>query len=134
MAQGLQQKSVMKILLISNDIVLIEKFRNPDIVFENIFTVYDKNNDLLDIMSFVLDNHPSVMIVDDDFLKPNSARIISSIKNALPKISIIFVTSDDSHTLGREISPLGIQYYAIKPVDINDMKDLIASIAKIKVS
>src|SRR3972149_9854337 len=132
MAQGLQQKSVMKILLISNDIVLIEKFRNPDIVFENIFTVYDKNNDLLDIMSFVLDNHPSVMIVDDDFLKPNSARIISSIKNALPKISIIFVTSDDSHTLGREISPLGIQYYAIKPVDINDMKDLIASIAKIK--
>ncbi len=124
----------MKILLISNDAVLIEKFRNPDVVLGNLFTVYDRNNDLLDIMSFVLDNHPSVMIVDDDFLKPNSARIISSIKNALPKISIIFVTSDDSHSLGREISPLGIQFYALKPVDINDMKDLIASLSKIKVS
>lgn len=130
----MQQLNIMKILLISNDTVLIEKFRNPDVVLGNLFTVYDRNNDLLDIMSFVLDNHPSVMIVDDDFLKPNSARIISSIKNALSKISIIFVTSDDSHSLGREISPLGIQYYALKPVDINDMKDLIASLSKIKVS
>jgi response regulator of citrate/malate metabolism len=52
----------------------------------------------------------------------------------LTKVSTIFVTSDESYELGREISPLGIQYYAIKPVDVNDMRDLIASLTKIKVS
>jgi DNA-binding NarL/FixJ family response regulator len=100
---------------------------------ENI-VVFNESNDPLDVMSFAIHNHPTLMIVDDDFLRPISGRIVSSIKNVLTKVSTIFVTSDESYELGREISPLGIQYYAIKPVDVNDMRDLIASLTKIKVS
>ena len=124
----------MKILLISGDSKLIEQIQKTDMFSSEKIIVFNESNDPLDVMSFAIHNHPSLMIVDDDFLRPISGRIISSIKNVLTKVSTIFVTSDESYELGREISPLGIQYYAIKPVDVNDMRDLIASLTKIKVS
>ena len=124
----------MKILVISKDQNLIDHIKETDMFSSEIITVYNESNDPLDVMSFAIQSHPSLMIIDDDFLKPVSARIISSIKNVLTKVSTIFVTSDESYELGREISPLGIQYYAVKPVDVNDMKDLIASLIKVKVS
>ena len=124
----------MKILLISRDVNLIEQIRKTDMFSSENIVVYNESNDPLDVMSFAIHNHPSLMIVDDDFLRPVSGRIISSIKNVLTKVSTIFVTSDESYELGREISPLGIQFYAVKPVDINDMKDLITSLTKVKIS
>jgi DNA-binding NarL/FixJ family response regulator len=124
----------MKILLISGDSNLIEQIKKTDMFSSENIVVFNESNDPLDVMSFAIHNHPTLMIVDDDFLRPISGRIVSSIKNVLTKVSTIFVTSDESYELGREISPLGIQYYAIKPVDVNDMRDLIASLTKIKVS
>ncbi len=124
----------MKILLISGDSNLIEQIKKTDMFSSENIVVFNESNDPLDVMSFAIHNHPTLMIVDDDFLRPISGRIVSSIKNVLTKVSTIFITSDESYELGREISPLGIQYYAIKPVDVNDMRDLIASLTKIKVS
>jgi DNA-binding NarL/FixJ family response regulator len=124
----------MKILVISGDSHLIGQVLKTEIFSSENIVVYNESNDPLDVMSFAIHNHPTLMILDDDFLRPVSGRIISSIKNVLPKVSTIFVTSDESYELGREISPLGLQYYAIKPVDINDMKDLISSLTKVKIS
>ena len=124
----------MKILIISGDSNLIEQIQKIEMFSSENIVVFNESNDPLDVMSFAIHNHPSLMIVDDDFLRPISGRIISSIKNVLTKVSTIFVTSDESYELGREISPLGIQYYAVKPVDVNDMKELIASLTKIKIS
>jgi two-component SAPR family response regulator len=124
----------MKILLLSGDSNLIDQMFNTDVVPTDNIIVYNESNDPLDVMSFVIHNHPSLMIVDDDFLRPVSGRIISSIKNVLPKVSTIFITSDESYELGREISPLGLQYYAIKPVDVKDLKDVISSLTKVKIS
>ena len=124
----------MKILIISRDSNLISKIKDTEMFSSENVVVFNESNDPLDVMSFAIHNHPSLMIVDDDFLRPISGRIISSIKNVLTKVSTIFVTSDESYELGREISPLGIQYYAVKPVDVNDMKELTASLTKIKIS
>ena len=124
----------MKILIISRDSSLIEQIQKTDMFSSENIVVFNESNDPLDVMSFAIHNHPTLMIVDDDFLRPVSGRIISSIKNVLTKVSTIFITSDESYELGREISPLGIQYYAVKPVDINDMRDLISSLTKIKIS
>ena len=124
----------MKILIISRDSNLISKIKDTEMFSSENVVVFNESNDPLDVMSFAIHNHPSLMIVDDDFLRPISGRIISSIKNVLTKVSTIFVTSDESYELGREISPLGIQYYAVKPVDVNDMKELITSLTKIKIS
>ena len=124
----------MKILLISGDSNLIDNMFKTEVVPSENMVVFNESNDPLDVMSFIIHSHPSLMIIDDDFLRPVSGRIISSIKNILPKVSTIFITSDESYELGREISPLGLQYYAIKPVDVNDMKDVISSLTKVKVS
>jgi two-component SAPR family response regulator len=124
----------MKILLISRDSNLIDNMFKTEVVPSENMVVFNESNDPLDVMSFIIHNHPSLMIIDDDYLRPVSGRIISSIKNILPKVSTIFITSDESYELGREISPLGLQYYAIKPVDVNDLKDVISSLTKVKIS
>jgi two-component SAPR family response regulator len=124
----------MKILLISGDSNLIDNMFKTEVVPSENMVVFNESNDPLDVMSFIIHNHPSLMIIDDDYLRPVSGRIISSIKNILPKVSTIFITSDESYELGREISPLGLQYYAIKPVDVNDLKDVISSLTKVKIS
>ena len=47
-------------------------------------------------------------------------------------MQIIFVTSDTSVELGKKISPLGITYYAIKPIDKVEFDELLNSISKTK--
>ena len=49
-------------------------------------------------------------------------------------LKIVFVTSNPSIELGKEISPLGISYYAIKPFDQKDFTELINSLTKNKQS
>ena len=113
---------------------MIDNMFKTEVVPSENMVVFNESNDPLDVMSFIIHNHPSLMIIDDDYLRPVSGRIISSIKNILPKVSTIFITSDESYELGREISPLGLQYYAIKPVDVNDLKDVVSSFTKVKIS
>lgn len=121
----------MKVLLISNDTEIINEFRKTEVINENCLQIY-RDKDLLNLMSFILNNHPSVVIVDDDLLKPNSSRVISSVKNIIPNITTIFIASDDSHKLGREISPLGVLYYGIKPLNLEDIKDVMKSLSRNK--
>lgn len=90
--------------------------------------IYSQNNDPLEIMSDVCTLNPSILILDDDFTRSNSTQLLSSIKKVNKKLSIIFITSDDSIELGRQISPIGIQYYSIKPVLQNSLIDSIKSI------
>ncbi|HKI77071.1 MAG TPA: hypothetical protein VKA26_00865 [Ignavibacteriaceae bacterium] len=122
----------MKILLISSDKALINKVGNPEVIHDNNLVIFNKSNDSLDVMSFVLNTHPSLLILDDDYLKPLSGKILTSIKNVLPNIAIIFITSDDSHQLGREITPIGVSYYTLKPIRVEDLKALISSLFKTK--
>ena len=47
------------------------------------------------------------------------------------KVAIIFVTSNDSIELGREISNLGVQFYGLKPLSDIELNDLLESIPKL---
>ncbi|MBN1302417.1 MAG: hypothetical protein JW995_14465 [Melioribacteraceae bacterium] len=91
------------------------------------FQLYEKELDPLDVMSFVCTTTPSVLLIDDDCLKPNTAHILRSIKKVNKNLRIIFFTSDSSLELGREISPLGIHFYGIKPVDYENIENLLTS-------
>jgi DNA-binding NarL/FixJ family response regulator len=83
-------------------------------------------------MSTVCSENPTLLIADDDFLKPESAHILKSIKKVNKSIYIIFLSSDLSIELGREVSQLGIQYYALKPFGVEDLIDVVNFIGKLK--
>lgn len=118
----------MKILLVSSDINLINMLSDTELALTHNIVIYSQNNDPLEIMSDVCTLNPSILILDDDFTRSNSTQLLSSIKKVNKKLSIIFITSDDSIELGRQISPIGIQYYSIKPVLQNSLIDSIKSI------
>ena len=118
----------MKILLVSNDINLIKMISDNGLSLLHSVTISSENNDPLDIMSEVCTQNPSILILDDDFTRPNSTQLLNSIKKVNKKVSVIFITSDDSIELGRQISPIGIQYYTIKPVIQNSLIDSVKSI------
>ena len=86
----------------------------------------------IDIVGYVYEKNPFVIIVDDDYVKPNAAVMISTIKKMNENIKVIFITSDSSVELGKQISPLGIAYYAIKPLNKNEFDELLNSISKTK--
>lgn len=122
----------MRIITISNDQSLIELIDRPEVKGPNQLMVYNKSNDLLDVVSFIHTNHPSILIVDDDFLKPNSAHLLKNVKKLNPDLAIVFITSDTGIELGKEVSQVGIFFYGLKPLSENELEDSIRSISKLK--
>lgn len=117
----------MKFLLISNDEFLTKTLKvitanlNCDIVH------YIGSPDLLDLITLACTDEYEILVIDDDFIRPHTSHLLHSIKKIKKNIKIIFLTTDQSVQLGREIAPLGIHYYGIKPINKSEMKKLILS-------
>jgi len=120
----------MRILCISNDEQLLSIVKNEIDSSQSEFSIYEAKPDPLEVMSTVCSMSPRIVIIDDDVLKPNSAKILISILKVNPNIKIIFFTSDSSLELGREISPLGVLYYGLKPISEMEITSLFKSINK----
>ena len=123
---------MIKVLLISVDKTIklfVEKYyNNPDFQF----TTYNISANPLDIMSQICSTNPSILILDDDFINPNSVHLLSSVKKVNPKLSIIFITSNTSLELGREINSIGVKFYLMKPFTGNEFHEFLKSIIKEK--
>jgi len=122
----------MQILVISNDVELINTVSCPLDVEDCITKIYNNSRDPLDIMSTVCLANPTILVIDDDFLKPQTSHILASIKKIMQKVAIIFVTSNTKIELGREISQLGVYFYALKPLENDAMIDALRSIINLK--
>ena len=89
-------------------------------------------NEPLDIMSAVCAQNPSLIVLDDDFIQPKSVHLLKSIRKVKESLNIVFLTSNDSIELGKEITSLAVQYYAIKPISGKELVESIISILKHK--
>jgi len=120
----------MRTLLVSEDnllLTLVNDFGKSD---ENSVTVYEDDKDPVKVLSNILSVQPSLLIMDDDYLAPNTVSILESLRKINDRIKIIFVTSDPGIELGKVVSQLGIYFYAIKPVEEEELKTLFNSILK----
>ena len=121
---------MIKILIISSDQTL-KTFTSKEIDSSKYnFITFSSTTDPLDIMSQVCSNHPSLLILDDDFVSPHSVHLLESIKKVNPKLSIIFTTSNTSIELGRKIHSIGVKYYMIKPFSEFNFREFLKSIEK----
>lgn len=120
----------MRILILSNDPETIRNIDTDAFMENHDVLFYRDEKNPLQIMSFVCSNHPKALIVDDDYLKPDSVEVIQAIKKVHPGLAVIFVSSQVSVDLGREISQLGIHYFAQKPLQDDELKDSLQSLVK----
>ncbi len=117
-------------LFITVDAKIIEMGHSFSNTHSKNITIYNSNKNPLDIVKFIYESKPSVLLIDDDFINPNSATLIGTLNKVRENLKIIFLTSDSSIELGKEISQLVIQYYAIKPLDEAEFEELLVSILK----
>jgi response regulator of citrate/malate metabolism len=118
----------MKIMLISSDQNLQQKVHDTAIAVGVDVAVYEESNDPLDVISAICAQNPSLLFIDDDFVSPHSVHLLSSLRKINQHMDIIFTTSDTSIELGKEISQLGIHYYAIKPLEESELADSLKSV------
>jgi DNA-binding response OmpR family regulator len=121
----------MKILLITEDPNLISSFSKDLLPSEFQTEIFSCKNNLLDIVSRVYSNNFSVIVIDDDCVGNNTLNLLKSIRTMKKNTKIIFLTSDNSIEKGREILPLGILYYGIKPVSHQELLQVLDSSKKI---
>jgi len=118
----------MRTLLISKDNLLINMVNNFGKSKDDSVTIYEENSDPVKVLSNILSVQPSVLIIDDDYLSPDTVSVLESLRKVNSKIKIIFVTSDSSIELGKAVSQLGIYFYAIKPIEEEEFKTLFNSL------
>jgi DNA-binding NarL/FixJ family response regulator len=110
-------------MIISEDKELLNLREKAEIKSDEPIQVFNSSKDPLDAMSTVCELNPSLLIVDDDFLHPNTVHVLEAVRKVNKSIKIIFFTSNTSIDLGKRITPLGISYYAMKPLDENELID-----------
>lgn len=117
-----------KMLFISKDNQLTKTLNSTAINMQCEFKSYSNSLDPLDIASEIFSTNPSLLIMDDDYTAPNSVKIVESLKKVNSKLQIIFITSDTSLDLGRQINKIGVKYYLIKPIEEESLKQFIKSV------
>ena len=88
----------------------------------------DTELDSCEMLSNICSIPLNLLVIDNDSLKFKADKFIINIRKLCPDSEIIFITSDNSVELGRKISPLGIQYYAVKPVSEMELDEAINAI------
>lgn len=122
----------VRVLIISDDEFIIKAIKAAGADAGVQIKIYNKTNDPIEIVFDVMEKKPGVVVLDDDYLKPNSMKILKSVKKFDKNLATIFLTSDTSIQLGREITKIGTKYYAIKPITEIDLINLIKSIAQLR--
>lgn len=122
----------MKVTAITNSNEIIEIINELADQFGIDLKLIDEITDSLELVSSICSSPPAFLIFDDDLRKDKSVKILQSVRKLCKNISIIFITSDSGIEKGREIAPLGIQYYGVKPVTKEIISEAILSIKKFK--
>ncbi len=117
-------------MLISKDIKLYKDLIKFQEKISLPVELYSGANEPLDIMSTVCTENVALVILDNDFVQPRSAHLLKSIRKVKEALDIIFLTSNDSIELGKEISSLAVQFYAIKPITGKEVMQSVNSILK----
>jgi two-component system response regulator YesN len=117
-----------KMLLISKDNMLIQSLNYTAENLNCEYYNFSNSIDPLDIASEIFSINPSLLIIDDDFTAPNSAKILESLKKVNSKLQVIFITSDTGLDLGRKINKIGVKYYLIKPIEKESLNQFIKSV------
>lgn len=122
----------MRVIIISDDQKIIQAMKKIDSSNGLQIIFYNKAKDPLDVVINATEVKSGLVVLDDDYLKPNSVKILKYLKKLDSNLATIFLTSDTSIQLGRDISKVGTKYYAIKPISENDLIKLIKSIARLR--
>ncbi len=82
----------------------------------------DRSSDLL---LNILKRDFALLIIDMDLAEIDGARTLEIVKSTRPKLPIVFITDDPSVETGRSVMQHGVNYYAIKPVDAEEVTAVV---------
>ncbi len=119
----------MKTIIFSKDEELI-RFISSSLNSETEIIIYRSIDSPIDAFALTIVEHPALLIIDDDLIKPNTVSFLKNIKSIGKQNFIILITSNESLDFGREVSSLGVLHYSIKPCNFVILNEFITSIIK----
>jgi len=121
----------MRVITVSDDKTVLSELEllKKNTSFQ--FDYYTGSRNSLDVISFLFLKQQGYAIIDNDFLKNDTVKVISLLKQLNDQLNILFITSDNSVALGREICPLGVLLYLIKPFEYGTLKEALISFNKV---
>jgi two-component SAPR family response regulator len=119
----------MKTIIFSKDEELI-RFISSSLNSESEIIIYRSIDSPIDAFALTIVEHPALLIIDDDLIKPNTVSFLKNIKSIGKQNFIILITSNESLDFGREVSSLGVLHYSIKPCNFVILNEFITSIIK----
>lgn len=124
----------MRVITISNDKAVLTELEElkKNSAFQLDYYTGSKNN--LEVFSFLCSRPRELVIIDNDFLKKDTVKVIKFLKQLNNHLNIIFITSDNSIALGKEVCPLGVLLYLIKPFRCGTLKEALLSFNKNRIA
>jgi DNA-binding response OmpR family regulator len=119
----------MKIAALTRDNSLLALVQDIQLAEQSIHHI--EETDPVEVLSAVCDLHPQVLLCDDDLLRPNSAQVLRNIRKLHRDVMLIFLTSDSGLEVGRSVSQIGVQYYAIKPLSAEEFEASLAAVVEL---
>ena len=82
----------------------------------------DRSSDLL---LSILRHDFDLLIIDIDLAEIDGVRTLAIVKGMRPKLPVVFVSGDPSLETGRSVTQHGVNYYAVKPVDSEELSAVV---------
>ncbi len=120
----------MRITVLSKDNDLYEPVFELPKKYTSSIDLYRESQNPIDVLTHVMLVKPSILVVDDEFTRPESVSLMKSIRKMMPDIYMVFITPSSSLELGRTISEIGIHFYMLKPVNYSMLQESILHIVK----
>lgn len=123
----MSKEAVKKILVIDNDeysLLLISDFLN----FNNFQVITSQNGSLS--LQLAREQKPDLIICDIDMPEPNGYEVLRQIRldATVANIPVLFLTFETNIASRRRALLLGANGYLIKPLNLNELRDAIASL------
>ena len=116
----------IKLLVVDDNINLVEMikeyFKNNDLIDVK-YTAYD-GEEALDLIQKEKDNF-DVMVLDLIMPKKDGMYVLEEMKNRGINKNTIVATSYNANEVIRKVSEMGVNYFILKPFDLNDLEKRI---------
>ena len=115
------------VLIASNDPNVISPLSK--ILLKHEWRILGTNTDSWSILS-LLDKETFLLILDFNLPKDINVALIDFIREHYPKLKIIVLSAEYSIEFRKHVAEKGIFYCAIKPLDLDEIEELICAIER----
>ena len=119
----------MKVFLADDEIVVIEGIRESFPWDETPYTLVGEAPDGEMALPIIRDTNPDIVITDIKMPFMDGLELCKVLKEQMPWIGIIVLSSYDEFEYARQCIQLGVREYLLKPINASDLREVLDKVS-----